>query len=295
MLSIFRRKNKEKIKKEGNDSTISSEELLNESEDIKDEEIYTELSLHPEWDIPSEQQYVYRFLNNELPPLKPNQISLSGIELRPEDNGVAVIAFVRNSLNKAINMKDVQLLLLDENQSPLARHTFNLAELGEIPAKSSRPWMFHFPSDTLLSTSFSTQGWTLAFQLKQKHRLDLDQSWQESLPEDDKAKLQQLVDSLEPPKDGEINFMGLRALAAENGDLHITVLIRNGNDRNINIQQLPLEVYDASAKPIAKGSFTLDNLEVKANSTKPWTFIFPKTLLLEESFDLSKWRVAPVQ
>ncbi|RFU68314.1 accessory Sec system S-layer assembly protein [Peribacillus saganii] len=295
MLSIFRRKNKDKLKKEGNDSTISSEELLNESEESKDEDIDTELSLHPDWDIPSEQQYVYRFLNNELEPLKPNQISLSGIELRPENNGVAVIAFVRNSLNKPIKMDDVKLLLLDSNQTPIARHTFNFAELGEIPAKSSRPWMFVFPSETLLTTDITTKDWTLAFEIKPKHRLELDESWQNSLEQEDKTKLEQLVNGLEPPKEGEVNFMGLRAVVAETGDLHVTVLIRNGSDKNIQIQQLPLEVFDATDKLIAKGGFTLDNFEVKAHTTKPWTFIFPKSLVLEETIDLSKWKVAPVQ
>ena len=46
-------------------------------------------------------------------------------------------------------------------------------------------------------------------------------------------------------------------------------------------------------KSIAKGGFNLDQLEVKANTSKPWTFIFPKELLLKENMDLSKWKAYP--
>ena len=60
-----------------------------------------------------------------------------------------------------------------------------------------------------------------------------------------------------------------------------------------NLNNLPLIVEDASGEVIAKGGFKLDQLEVKANTSKPWTFIFPKELLLKENIDLSKWKVYP--
>ena len=67
-----------------------------------------------------------------------------------------------------------------------------------------------------------------------------------------------------------------------NGPLHTTLLIRNGSEKNMKLEQLPLIVEDASGEVIAKGGFQFDNLEVKANTSKPWTFIFPKELLLKE-------------
>jgi accessory Sec system S-layer assembly protein len=291
MLSIFR-KNKDKIKKEGKDSTISSEEILNETEESTETEIETELSFHPAWNVPAEQTYVYRFLNNELPPLKPNQISLSGIELKREEDGLVAVAFVRNSLSKAIRFEEVQLLLLDAEKQLIARNTFNLSELGELPARSSRPWFFKFPIETLVKQEFANEGWTLAFELKKKHQLDLHESWEQSLGEDQKVKLKQVVEKLGAPQAGEINFMGLQAAQAENGDLHATILIRNGTNKNIQIQQLPLELRDASNEVVAKGGFQLKDFEVKANTTKPWTFIFPKQLLTKEEIDLSKWKVS---
>jgi accessory Sec system S-layer assembly protein len=292
MASIFRKK---KLKKEGKDTTISAEELFNTKEETTDQDIATELSIHPNWNLPAEQVYVYRFLNNELDPLKPNQISLSGIEVRQENDGLAAVAFVRNSLSKGITFQELPLLLLDENKNTIARYTFDLSVLGELPAKSSRPWMFVFPNKTVEKKEFAKEGWTLAFELKTKHKLDLAESWEKSLPEQERKNLEQYVEKLEPPKEGEVNFLGLQANLSDQGDLHVTILIRNGHNKNINIEKLPLEVTDATKEVVAKGGFSLDQLEIKANTSKPWTFIFPKNMVLKDSIDLSVWSARPIQ
>jgi accessory Sec system S-layer assembly protein len=290
LLSFFKKK-----KKSGEDSAVSAQELVSETDVANDEEIETELSLHPSWNLPLEQQYVLRFLNNELKPLKPNQISLSGIDLARETDYVIVSAFVRHSLSKPIKLEKATLLLLSPDNKIIARKQFDLEELGEIPAKSSRPWHFIFENSILKTDEIPNEGWKLAFELKPQHRLDLEESWEQSLSDEDKEKLRQLVAQLEPPKPGEVNFLGLQAKLTEEHELHVTVFIRNGSEQNIQIQQLPLQVEDASGEVIARGGFTLDHFEVKANTTKPWTFIFPKELVQKTSPDLSKWKVYPIQ
>ncbi|WP_158736866.1 accessory Sec system S-layer assembly protein [Alteribacillus sp. YIM 98480] len=301
MLPFFRKKGNGKPKMEGNETTVSSEELLNETSETDDSEqqVETDLSIHPEWTISKEDQYSFQFLNMECPPLKPNQISLSGISLQEEKDGqYQVTAFIRNSLNKTIKLHETTLVLLDSTDKVLGRKKMDLSEAGEIPSKSSRPWKFSFADTDLFTTELPNEGWKLAFQLKpssRKHSLSLENSWEQSLAEKDKVKLQEMVDNLTPPKPGEVNFMGLKALRKENGDLHVTMLIRNGSSKNINLEQIPLQVEDASGETIAKGGFTLDKFEVKANTSKPWTFIFPQELVSDEEIDLSSWKAYPVQ
>lgn len=290
MLPFFKKK-----KKSGGDTAVSAQDVIQETADAGDEEVYTELSLHPSWSLPMEQQYVLRFLNNELPPLKPNQISLSGISLRREADGVVVSAFVRHSLSKPIKIGKATLLLLSADDAVIARKEFNLEEMGELPEKSSRPWNFLFENATLKTNNIPEEGWKLAFELRQKHRLELEESWEKALPKAEKDKLRQLVDQLEPPKPGEVNFFGLQAKLTEEHGLSVTVLIRNGSDRNIYFEQLPLQIEDAAGEVIARGGFALDRLEVKANTTKPWTFIFPKELIRKSEPDLSKWKISIVK
>ena len=87
-----------------------------------------------------------------------------------------------------------------------------------------------------------------------------------------------------------MNFTGLQAKLNEDGSLHASIFIRNGHDKAINLEQLPLEIADARGEIVAKGSFKLNPvLTVQPNTTKPWTFIFPAELVSAEGIDLSRW------
>jgi SLAP domain-containing protein len=141
MLSLFKKKN---LNKTGEDTTVSSEELLNETVDQgSEDEVETKLFYSPAYEPAQELKYVYQFLNLELSPLKPNQISLSGVDLKQDEaeGAVIVTAFVRNSLSKAIQLQEMPLLLLGADGEKLTRKVFDLSVVGEIPAKSSVPWL----------------------------------------------------------------------------------------------------------------------------------------------------------
>jgi accessory Sec system S-layer assembly protein len=297
-MGFFKKNKDEKLKLEGRETVISSDDLL-EGETVDqeqaEEDIETELSIHPDWNLSREDEYSYRFLNLECPPLKPNQVSLSGISLVDLGNrSYRATAFVRNSLDKTINIGKTTLVLQNTNDELLGRKEFDLQEIGDIPARSSVPWHFIFTHKDLFTEDLPHEGWKLAFMLKpssRKHSLDLAKSWQTSLASEDKKKLEELVDSMTPPKLGEVNFMNLQAKFNENGDLHATMLIRNGSDKNVNLEQIPLHVEDATGDVIAKGGFKLEDFTVKSNTSKPWTFIFPKSMVTKENPDMSKFLV----
>ncbi|SFK18103.1 accessory Sec system S-layer assembly protein [Halobacillus dabanensis] len=257
--------------------------------DEKESEIYTDLSIHPEWHLPEEEVYVYRFLNQELPPLQPNQVSVYGVEIKEKDGGLIVDAFVRNSLSKGIQMKPAAIIILDKQGETVARQPFDLSAVGTIPGKSSRPWTFLFPPSSIRDSEkeIPAQGWRLALELKKKptkHSLDLSDHWKESLPQEEAQRLHQLVDSMKPPKAGEVNFFGLDARQADNGDLHVTLLIRNGSEQGLTLRQLPLRFEDRSEEVVAEGGFKLKSLTVNMNTSKPWTFIFPAESLKKTGF-----------
>ncbi|MGG3449191.1 accessory Sec system S-layer assembly protein [Domibacillus aminovorans] len=299
MLSFFKRKEKPDtdLKNDGRENAISAGEITGDAAASSEEEVTTALSLHPSITVPKEQMYVLQFLNNELPALKRNQLSLSGIEWTKQSTGLAVSAFVRNTVEKEISLEDVSLLLLNEKNELKARHTFQLNELGALPADSSRPWTFVFPSASVNEqVALGKENWLIAFDLmSRKHKLDLDPKWEESLPTSEKEKLEELVEKLGAPQKDELNFTGLNARFLEDGNLNISLLIRNGYERNVNIEKLPLKLIDAARDTVAEGQFNVGNLEVRANTTKPWTFIFPASLIKKEKPDLSKWSVHVTQ
>lgn len=284
-----------KTKKTGKDSTVQSNELLNDdAASLTTEDVQTTLSYHPSWTVPKEQQYVFSFLSNELDTLKPNQISLSGIDIDESKKGDWLVkAFFRSSLSQPVTMGPAELLLLSANDEVLAAKEFDLAELGEIPARSDRPWVFTFEKTVQREEQVPSEGWKIAFNVQSlvPHQLDLEQTWKDALSTEQQDSLKQIVSSLPKLKEREVNFTGFQIKAQDEGHLAVSLFIRNGHSQHITLEQLPLELLDAQGQMIARGSFKLDKLQVKANTSKPWTFIFPKEMILIEQPDLSKWTV----
>ena len=292
---IFKRKAKTT---DPNATTLHPEPASERDEAKQTDEIKTTLSFHPDWDLSPQERYVYQFHHQQLPPLKPNQISISGMKLIEYNEGFVVVAFLRSTLPKPIRFEQIDLLLLDENGQAIAKRKFEMDSFGELPPMTARPWRFLFSAEDKLVDKIPQEGWKIAFELKQapnpeNHRLDLEASWEQALSTQQREHLKKLMETLPPLSVGEINFMGLEAKINEKRDLIVTLLIRNGSDKNIQLEQIPLVVEDASGDIVCKGVFRLEHFEVKANTSKPWTFIFPSNLLLKEDIDLTKWKVYP--
>lgn len=292
-MSIFSFFNK--TTKTGLDSTIDSTEVVEGSSAQTEakSDVFTSLSISPDWKISKEQEYVLKFLSNDLPPLKADQLSLSGIdiELEKRTGNWNVQAFFRSSLDRPMTLGKAELLLLDGDSQVLAAQEFDLSELGAIPPLSNRPWVFQFEKDNIAAPEVPAENWTLAFNVQSlvPHSLDLDPAWEEALPEEQKNALSAIVNDLPALNPREVNITGFQSKMTQEGNLAASVFIRNGHTQHIQLEKLPLEVLDANGQQVVSGSFNLDNLMVKANTSKPWTFIFPKDMLQIQEPDLSRW------
>ncbi|MFS0575579.1 accessory Sec system S-layer assembly protein [Sporosarcina sp. 179-K 3D1 HS] len=284
------------VEKTGTDSTVGSEEIVEGVQSsTSTDEVETPLSLHPSWTIPQEQEYVFRFLSNELEPLKPNQISLSGIDIdvEPANGSWLVKAFFRSSLDQQISVGSVELLLLDEEGKTVASDEFDLKELGDIPPRSARPWVFVFTKENIFTEEPPAENWKLAFNVQSMvpHKLELEPTWEEGLTAEQKEALAKVVEGLPKLKPREVNISGFQVKTQDDGSIAASVFIRNGHSKQINIEKLPLELVDATGDLVARGSFELAPLSVKANTSKPWTFIYPKEMVQKEEPDFSRWTV----
>ena len=279
----------------GKDSAVDSKEIVQGKTPLSTKsQVKTKLSFHPDWNVPQEQQYVFNFLANDLQPLKPNQLSLAAINIEEDQKSGAwnVKAFFRSSLSQPIELGDIELLLLDKEGKRIGAKTFNFKDLGVIPPNSARPWVFEFDRASLEAEEVPEEGWTIAFNLisLRGHQLDLDDTWKKQLPKEQQEKLAEIIKGLPKLGKKEVNFTGLQIHLKDDQSLHASIFIRNGNDKSINLEQLPLEIVDAAGKLVAKGSFKMDPvLTVQPNSTKQWTFIFPAELVDAEGADLSRW------
>ncbi|SFD86627.1 accessory Sec system S-layer assembly protein [Lentibacillus persicus] len=288
-----------KGKKKTEEKAAQAEDILQENEDLEaadDTTLETVLSIPENWKLTEEERYVYAFHNTQSPNLQANQISIYGMELLKTKKALDVTGLIRSTVTKSIKFGETAVLLLDGNREPVARRTFDLSKLESIPANSARPWTFKFLHDDIFGDIDNLgNDWSLAFELKKSHQLDLEKSWEKSIAEQTRASLEKIVKDAPALKPGEVNFMGIQAKKQENGDLAVTVLVRNGAEKNIQLEQIPLGLKDASGDEIARGSFKMDDFTVKANTSKPWTFIFPASMLTKNQINLTKWTTYPIQ
>ncbi|CAH0238885.1 hypothetical protein SRABI96_02875 [Peribacillus sp. Bi96] len=143
--------------------------LASENEIVTQEDVVqTSLVFHNDWEASKQEEYVYKFHHQRLPSLKPNQISISGVKLTRMEGDVFIVAFLRNSLEKAVEFNIVHLLLVDNNGELLAKKAFDLSKLGELPALSSMPWRFVFEEEDMLAESIPDEDWKIVFEWKGK-------------------------------------------------------------------------------------------------------------------------------
>ncbi|SES88472.1 accessory Sec system S-layer assembly protein [Oceanobacillus limi] len=285
-----------KKKKTEDNVTDAAEYLASEVNGSSTENKETTLSIPDEWKLTDEERYVYAFHNSESPKLRENQISIYGMELSKRKDSITVTGLIRSTVSKSIQFGKTAILLLNADKEPIARKEFDLSKLGTIPPNSARPWSFVFGrSELSMNIDELVDDWSLAFELKREHQLDLEESWEKSIAQETKESLEKLVKNAPSLKSGEVNFMGIEAKKKDSGELVVTLLIRNGSNKNIHLEQIPLGIKDASDQEVARGSFKMENFTVKANTSKPWSFVFPASMILVDEVDLTKWRAYPIQ
>lgn len=254
--------------------------------------VNTTLSISPNQNISKEDHTFYTYHNQKSPKLKVNEVSIYAIKFtKCEDNSLEVVGLVRNTVKRNIDLKKNPIVLLDADNRVIARKTFNLTQIRTIPPNAARPWKFTFsPGDFIANDVPDASTWSLAFETQKGYQLDLEGLGKE-FTEKTQQTLLEVIANAPPMEQDELNFMGLSIKGNKNGDLTTIILIRNGSNNNIKLKQLPLELKDASNEIIAKGTFILKSLTVKANTSKPTTFVFPASSILKEEIDLSTWKV----
>lgn len=286
-----------KTKLKGEESSVASNEVLNDkqsrSKKKASQTIETPLSLHPEWELSQEQMYVFRFLANELQPLKPNQLALSGIDIDEEGDAWHVKAFFRSTVDQTIQMHDAELVLRDKEGNVVAHDRFDLSEMGDVPANRARPWVFTFPKKAQLVEEVPADGWTLNFipSSMREHELQFDPKWEEVLAPEQKEGLQQAFKNLPELPPRTVNLVGFSSAFTDEGDLAVSAFIRNGHYSEMTVENFPLEVIDATGERVAYGSFNLKELTIPPHTTMPWTFIYPKEMVVKENPDFSRWAI----
>ncbi|MDP4086637.1 MAG: accessory Sec system S-layer assembly protein [Bacillota bacterium] len=277
-------------KKKIDNHVESQEEIKNQEDDF----VKTSLHFPEDWDVAPKEKYVFQYHHNKMAKLKNNQISIAAIKFLELDGEIVVEALIQNALPQPLKFQDVDLIIVDEENNPVAKKKFSLDHLGELPPATSTPFRFLFLNEDRLSNVSPADNWKILFQLKSPstdETLDLEPGWEERLTPEKKAQLEGVLETLPKLGPEEVNIVGIDLKFHDNQSLEVIVLVRNGTSQHINLEQLPLSVEDTAGDLVCHGLFKLPPLQIKSNTAKPWAFVFPEDLILKKQPDFHNWRV----
>jgi|SRR5690625_4181924 len=112
-------------------------------------------------------------------------------------------------------------------------------------------------------------------------KLLFEKAWNKTISEADRTEIKTAFQKAVLFRKPAIQFSQLWQAMNHKGDLLITVIIHNVSEDAFPFKNQTL-YYRAEEKTAAKHNFTLP-VEVKAKTSMPWTFIFPKESIISSS------------
>lgn len=267
-------------------------------EKIKDDrlEVPTVLSLleHDQVVMSDVQKEVLEDELSELPPIKEGDINVSGVYAYDLGDKIEVKIYIRNGISKGVNFEYIPFIIVNSEGETLAYQLFSMKELGEIPAHSARPWKLYFDKKNVYVDKIPMDDWHITFDSRLKVEEYVATEY-ENLPEgielEDKVVFDRFLEELPQLKSGEFSISTFTIGIQKDGNILVTVVMRNGSSKPIKIEKVPVTIKDIDGNVIRSNLFELEDFVITPLKAKVCNFAFPTTLKLEQDVALDNWSV----
>ncbi|NMM65059.1 SLAP domain-containing protein [Clostridium sp. P21] len=230
----------------------------------------------------------------ELPPIKEGQLNVSGVYAYDLGEKIEVKAYIRNGFSEEISLDKIPLIIYNSKNQMLAYQIFNLKNLGAIPPKGARPVKVCFEKKNVYVEKIPMDDWSLGFDTKIKASRRVNVNY-EKLPKsielEDKLVFDNFLKGLPDVNEGEFTISTFSIGIQENGSIIVTVVMRNGNNKQIALKEIPITLKDDKGNVVKSNLFKLEDFEVGALKARIFNFAFPTNLKLEENVALNDWKV----
>lgn len=218
---------------------------------------------------------------NEKFPIKKGDMDIRSTFFLKGENTIEVGFFIRSGVDSELSLEDMLLNIEDTNGKIIARKNYNFKDHGVIPKFSGKPFEISFD---LADSSLYDESKEYIIKFGAINNVESFGSVEtnienipENMPFEMEKALRDFERSLPTLKTGEFSISMYELKYNRNRDLCCTLLLRNGGSSEINIQKLPLSIYDKDKKVIARALFGNEEGIVKVNPGKSMimTFMFP--------------------
>jgi len=232
---------------------------------------------------------------NEIEPLKENQVNLATTYFSNKGNELEVGFFIRNTLKNEISLEEVVLAIQSSKGDIISNLTCNLKELGSMPSYTGTPCSLKFiinegsiydPNEEY-RVIFNKNINCFQSVKADIENISIDMSFDE---EEEIRKFEKGLDTL---RKDEINIAIFKLVKDDNGSINITLLVRNGYNKEIKLERLPITIMNYNNYPICKHVFYDSNglVNIGARRAKLLKLSIDKSKIYNTVFDLNKCKI----
>lgn len=231
----------------------------------------------------------------ELPKIIEGQLNVSGIYAYDQGEKFEVKAYIRNGLSSKVTLRKVPFYIYNSKDEVLAKQVFNLQSLGEIPPHSARPVKLYFEKKNVKVDTIPMDDWKLAFDTNLQANRNVRVQF-EDLPENidvaDKLVYDNFLNELPELNEGEVSVSTFTIGIQKNGNILVTLAVRNGTNQAINLEKLPISLKDPNGIVVKSELFKLDNFKIGPLKARLCNLVFPTGVKVEEDMALKDWTVS---
>lgn len=227
-----------------------------------------------------------------FPPVKEGNVNVCGVYAFDMGELIEVKVFIRNGMNKALTLGEVPFMILDKDGEVIAYQVFNLRQLGSIPPYCARPWKLNFEKKNVLVSSIPQEGWKIGFdnRVNTMEYVNIEfEKLPEYISEDNKVILKDFLSKLPKMEPGEVSASRFSMGIDEEGEILISLIVRNARNNPVELGKLPVTAKDANGNTAFTAEFDLNKLVIGANKAQLVNLIYKTSITMKEDVDLSGW------
>lgn len=231
---------------------------------------------------------------NSFPPVYEGDINVVGVYAFDMGQYWEVKAFLRNGMDRPINFEKVAFVIMNSHDEILAAQTFDMQDAGDLPPYSARPYKLNFNKSNVYVKKIPRDDWFIAFDANVGTTVFENFGYEglpNTLPEENLFVLNSFLKSLPKLDKGRYDLTKFSIGINEKGELMTSIILRNGLDKPLSIEKLPITIKDEEGKKVFSAVFEVHDFKADPGKARLLSLSFNTGMQLNQNMDLTNWEL----
>ncbi|MFL0194304.1 SLAP domain-containing protein [Clostridium sp. WILCCON 0269] len=230
---------------------------------------------------------------NSFPPINKGEIDIVGSYTFDMGDYLEVQVFLRNGMERNVDFDKVPFVILNSKNEILAAQIFNMQDIGVLPPHTARPYKLNFDKANVHVDKISSDDWHIVFD--NVETVEYENFKYGELPDTLSEKTSQVLNdflkSLPKIEKGRYDLSKFNIGINENGELIASIVIRNGFDKPLGIEKLPVTIKNEEGNRVFSAIFDVHDFKVNPGEAKFFNLKCETEIRFNQKMDLSNWEL----